>query len=109
MNPLQPRDPVMAGFLSVFNPEVIEGIFYFFERLDQYEAKRRYDDNRRRFLEQALRLFEQGDMTKEQLKAVVDLLPDRTIEVKATPVMQHPPVSKPDLDLNELLNKILNQ
>lgn len=108
MNPLQ-RDPVMAGFLSVFNPEVIEGIFYFFERLDQYEAKRRYDDNRRRFLEQALRLFEQGDMTKEQLKAVVDLLPDRTIEVKATPVMQQPPVSKPDLDLNELLNKILNQ
>jgi hypothetical protein len=108
MNPLQ-RDPVMAGFMSVFNPEVIEGIFYFFERLDQYEAKRRYDDNRKRFLEQALRLFEQGDMTKEQLKAVVDLLPDRTIEVKATPVMQQPPVSKPDTDINELLNKILNQ
>jgi hypothetical protein len=29
MNPLS-RDPVMAGFMSVFNPEVIEGIFYFF-------------------------------------------------------------------------------
>jgi hypothetical protein len=107
MNPLQPRDPVTAGLMSVFNPGVIDGIFYFFEKLDQYESKRRYDDNRRQFLEQALRLYEQGDMTKEQLKAVVDLLPDRTIEVNASPVPS--PSPKSDVDVNELLNKILNQ
>jgi hypothetical protein len=107
MNPLQPRDPLMAAFTAVLNPEVIEGIFYFFDRLDQYEAKRRYDDNRRRFLEQALRLFEQGELSKDQLKTVIDLLPE-TIEIKSSPIKQ-PPASKPDADINELLNKILNQ
>ena len=108
MNPLS-RDPVMAGFMSVFKPEVIEGIFYFFERLDQYEAKRRYDDNRRRFLEQALRLFEQGEMTKDQLKVVIDLLPEKTIEINATPIRTAPAASKSEIDLESLLNKIMNQ
>ena len=107
MNPLQPHDPLMAAFTAVFNREVIEGIFYFFDRLDQYEAKQRYDDNRRRFLEQALRLFEQGELSKDQLKTVIDLLPE-TIEVKSSPV-KHPPVSKSNSDINEILNKILNQ
>ena len=107
MNPLT-RDPIMQGFLSVFNPQVIDGIFYFFNELDKYEAKQRYDDNRRRFLEQALRLYEQGEMSKDQLKVVIDLLPEKTIEVQATPIPT-PAASKSEIDLESLLNKIMNQ
>lgn len=107
MNPLS-RDP-MQGFLSVFNPQVIDGIFYFFNELDKYEAKQRYDDNRRRFLEQALRLYEQGEMSKDQLKVVIDLLPEKTIDVQATPVRPAPAAPKSEIDLESLLNKIMNQ
>jgi hypothetical protein len=106
MNPL--ADPIMQGFLSVFNPQVIDGIFYFFNELDKYEAKQRYDDNRRRFLEQALRLYEQGEMSKDQLKVVIDLLPEKTIEVQATPIPT-PASPKSEIDLESLLNKIMNQ
>ncbi|GBD55403.1 hypothetical protein D3800_23665 (plasmid) [Microcystis aeruginosa NIES-298] len=105
MNPLA-RDPIIQGFLSVFNPQTIDGIFYFFNELDKYEAKQRYDDNRRRFLEQALRLYEQGEMSKDQLKVVIDLLPEKIIEVQATPI---PTASKSGIDLESLLNKIMNQ
>jgi hypothetical protein len=38
MNPLQPReprDPIAAGLQAVFNPNVIDGIFYFYERIAQ--------------------------------------------------------------------------
>ncbi|MCA2720195.1 hypothetical protein [Microcystis sp. M169S2] len=108
MNPLS-RDPIIQGFLSVFNPQVIDGIFYFFNELDKYEAKQRYDDNRRRFLEQALRLYEQGEMSKDQLKVVIDLLPEKTIEVQATPVRPSPADPKSEIDLESLLNKIMNQ
>lgn len=107
MNPLS-RDP-MQGFLSVFNPQVIDGIFYFFNELDKYEAKQRYDDNRRRFLEQALRLYEQGEMSKDQLKIVIDLLPEKTIDVQATPVRTVSATPKSEIDLESLLNKIMNQ
>jgi hypothetical protein len=108
MNPLA-RDPIMQAFLSVFNPQVIDGIFYFFNELDKYEAKQRYDDNRRRFLEQALRLYEQGEMSKDQLKVVIDLLPEKTIDVQSTPIRTAPAASKSEIDLESLLNKIMNQ
>jgi len=108
MNPLA-RDPIMQGFLSVFNPQVIDGIFYFFNELDKYEAKQRYDDNRRRFLEQALRLYEQGEMSKDQLKVVIDLLPEKPIDVQATPIRPAPAAPKSEIDLESLLNKIMNQ
>jgi len=108
MNPLS-RDPIMQGFLSVFNPQVIEGIFYFFNELDKYEAKQRYDDNRRRFLEQALRLYEQGEMSKDQLKVVIDLLPEKSINVEATPVKSTVSPKAAEIDLESLLNKIMNQ
>ncbi|BBG57975.1 hypothetical protein [uncultured phage] len=108
MNPLA-RDPIMQGFLSVFNPQVIDGIFYFFNELDKYEAKQRYDDNRRRFLEQALRLYEQGEMSKDQLKVVIDLLPEKSINVEATPVKPTVSPKSAEIDLESLLNKIMNQ
>ena len=108
MNPLA-RDPIVQGFLSVFNPQVIDGIFYFFNELDKYEAKQRYDDNRRRFLEQALRLYETGEMTKDQLKVVIDLLPEKIIDVQATSIWTAPSAPKSEIDLESLLDKIMNQ
>jgi hypothetical protein len=101
-------DPVLKGVLSVFDPKVIDGIFYLFNELDRYEAKQRYDDNRRRFLEQSLRLFEQGEMTKDQLKIVIDLLPEKPITIEASPVKTT--VSpKSEIDLEGLIDKIMNQ
>jgi hypothetical protein len=69
--------------------------------LDEYEKKQRYDDNRRKFLEQALRLFEQGELTKEQMKAVIELLPE-------TRTVQAQPVDPTKADMNELLKKFMN-
>jgi hypothetical protein len=100
MNPLQPRDPIAAGLQAVLNQNVIDGIFYFFDKLDE-EKKQRYDDNRRKFLEQALRLFEQGELTKEQMKAVIELLPE-------TRTVQAQPVDPTKADMNELLKKFMN-
>lgn len=102
MNPLSPRDPIAAGLKAVLNHEVIDGIFYFFDRLDEYEKKQRYDDNRKKFLEQALRLYEQGELTKEQMKAVIELLPE-TRTVKAEPV------DATKADMQELLKKFMNE
>ena len=83
----------------VFNKDVIDGFFHIVEKLDEYDKKQRYDDNRKKLLVNALRLFEQGQLTKQQLKAVVDLLPETRV-IEAIPVKE---------DVSDLLNKILNQ
>ena len=48
-------------------------------------------------------------MTKDQLKVVIDLLPEKTIEINATPIRTAPAASKSEIDLESLLNKIMNQ
>lgn len=70
------NDPLVNALGAVFNSNIIDGIFYFMEKLDEYEKKQRYDDNARKLLENAFRLYEQGELTKDQLIALVKLLPE---------------------------------
>jgi hypothetical protein len=60
----------------------IEGIIRACEAIDGYYARQRYDDNARIMLENAFRLYERGEMTKDQLKAIIDLLPQPCLTVR---------------------------
>lgn len=102
MNPME-RDPIAAALSAVFNPSngVIDGIFYYFEKLDEMEKRHRYDDNLQKFMGQALRLFEQGELSKEQLIQIIQMLPE-TQKAKAVEIPQK-------VDLNQVLEKLLNQ
>lgn len=73
---------------------------YFVRKLDQYEKEQRYDDNQKKMLVQALRMYEQGQISKEALKTIIDLLPD-AIPVQAVEVKK-----SDDVDIAELLKKL---
>lgn len=96
----------LSVFNAIFNKQTIDTIFYYFNRLDEYEKKRRYDDNAKHMIVNALRMFETGQLSREQLKAVIDLIP-QTVDV--TPPQQ---ISQglPDLsnvDVDAILKKLM--
>jgi hypothetical protein len=96
----------ISVFNAIFNKQTIDTIFHYFNRLDEYEKKRRYDDNAKHMVIQALRLFETGQISKDQLKAVIDLIP-QTIDV--TPPSPINP-GMPDLsgiDVDAILKKLM--
>lgn len=73
----------------------VEAGDYIARKLDQYEKDQRFDDNTKKLVVQATRLFESGQISKAQLKAIIDQLPE-TVEVKA----------EPQIDLNEVLKDV---
>jgi len=75
----------------------VEAGDYICRKLDQYEKDQRFDDNTKKLVVQATRLFESGQITKAQLKAMIDQLPE-TVDVK--------PVEEPQVDLNEMLKGV---
>jgi hypothetical protein len=73
----------------------VEAGDYICRKLDQYEKDQRFDDNTKKLVVQATRLFESGQISKAQLKAMIDQLPE-TVEVKP----------EPQVDLNEMLKDV---
>lgn len=55
---------------------VIDLIDYAQRKSDIYDSERRYDDNAAKLLEQSLRLYERGEITKEALHTIIDCLPN---------------------------------
>ncbi|UAJ73750.1 hypothetical protein IQE94_05565 [Synechocystis sp. PCC 7339] len=78
----------------------VEAADYFIRKMDQWEKEQRFDDNTKKLVVQATRLFESGQITKEGLKAIIDELPD-TITTEAKTVEQPNGV-----DLNEVLKDV---
>lgn len=76
----------------------VEAGDYIARKLDQYEKDQRFDDNTKKLVVQATRLFESGQISKAQLKAIIDQLPE-TVETKPVEVSQ-------GIDLNEVLNDV---
>lgn len=76
----------------------IEAADYLCRKLDQYEKEQRFDDNLHKLLEQASRLYESGQISKAQFKAILDQLPE-TVETQAKPVEESP-------QINEILKNV---
>lgn len=77
----------------------IEAADYLVRKMDQYEKDQRYDDNNKKLIVEATRMFESGQISKAQLKAIIDQLPD-TVEAKVEPINQ------PANDINEMLKNV---
>jgi hypothetical protein len=105
MNNLNYNDPVAAALSAVFNPAngVIDGVLYLLRGFDQLEKERRYDDNKAKLLNQALRLYEQGQLNKSQLIAIVQMLPE-TIEAEQKPIENNS-----NLDVKSILEVFLSK
>jgi hypothetical protein len=107
MNNQNYSDPVAAALSAVFNPAngVIDGVLHLLRGFDQLEKERRYDDNKAKLLNQALRLYEQGQLSKSQLMAIVQMLPE-TIEVEAE---QKPIENNSNIDIKSILEVFLSK
>ena len=81
----------------------VDAADYMIRKLDTYERDLRYDDNQKQMLEQALRLYETGRLSKDQLKAIVDILPSngqpRTVNIM-------PQQQRSDFDLGAILQPL---
>ena len=77
----------------------IEAADYLVRKMDQYEKDQRYDDNNKKLIVQATRMFESGQFSKAQFKAIIDQLPD-TVEAKVEPINQ------PANDINSMLKDV---
>jgi hypothetical protein len=77
----------------------IEAADYLVRKMDQYEKDQRYDDNNKKLIVQATRMFESGQISKAQFKAIIDQLPD-TVEAKVEPINQ------PANDINSMLKDV---
>lgn len=96
----------ISVFNAIFNKQTIDTIFHYFNRLDEYEKKRRYDDNAKHMVVQALRLFETGQISKDQLKAVIDLIP-QTIDVTPPPPINSGMPDLSGIDVDAILKKLM--
>lgn len=81
----------------------IDAADYMIRKLDSYERDLRYDDNQKQMLEQALRLYETGRLSKDQLKAIIDILPTnappRTVDIM-------PQQRRSEFDLSAMLQQL---
>lgn len=93
----KPMNPIEIGQAMM---QIVDFADYFARKLDQYERDQRYDDNQKKLLVQALRMYEKGDLNKDGLKAIIDLLPD------AVPTKVQPASPNQDDDLAELLKRL---
>jgi hypothetical protein len=105
MNNQNYNDPVAAALSAVFNPAngVIDGVLHLLRGFDQLEKERRYDDNKAKLLNQALRLYEQGQLNKSQLITIVQMLPE-TIEAEQKPIENNS-----NLDVKSILEVFLSK
>lgn len=74
------NENTLTGMIT--SKSVIDGLFYFAEKLQELERRERYDDNGAKMLLNAYRLYEKGDITEQELISVIKLLPKtKTVNV----------------------------
>ena len=96
---------VEKGSLGELFAAVVTGVEmgdYIARKMDQYEKDQRYDDNLNKVVRQASRLYESGQITKEQFKNIIDNLPE-TVETKMKTVEVEPNNQN---DINEMLKNV---
>jgi hypothetical protein len=76
---------------------------YVVRKADQYEKDQRYDDNLNKVVRQASRLYESGQISKQQFKNIIDQLPD-PLEAKMKPVQEVQ--SNNQNEINEILKNV---
>lgn len=76
---------------------------YVVRKADQYEKDQRYDDNLNKVVRQASRLYESGQISKQQFKNIIDQLPD-PLETKMKPVQEVE--SNNQSEINEILKNV---
>ena len=81
----------------------IEAADYFVRKMDQYEKDQRYDDNNKKLIVQATRMYESGQISKAQFKTIIDQLPD-PLEAQMKPVEQVQ--SNNQNEINEILKNV---
>ncbi len=80
----------MSRDLSIFELgqmfcSAIDAADYLCRKMDQYERDQRYDDNQKKLLEQALRLYESGKIDKKGLISIIKVLPEQETKKEAQP------------------------
>lgn len=96
---------VEKGSLGELFAAVVTGVEmgdYIARKMDQYEKDQRYDDNLNKVVRQASRLYESGQITKEQFKNIIDNLPE-TVETKMKTVEVE---TSNQNDINEMLKNV---
>ena len=96
---------VEKGSLGELFAAVVTGVEmgdYIARKMDQYEKDQRYDDNLNKVVRQASRLYESGQISKEQFKNIIDNLPE-TVETKMKTVEVEPNNQN---DINEMLKNV---
>lgn len=74
-NPFGAMSVLGAGDFLAQVKAGVDAADYFMRKMDAYERDQRYDDNQKHMVVQAMRMYETGQLSKEQLKAIIDLLP----------------------------------
>lgn len=96
----------LSVFNAIFNKQTVDTIFYYFNRLDEYEKKQRYDDNAKKMIVNALRMFEMGQVSRDQLKQLIDLIP-QTIEVNQPQTISQGMPDLSGIDVDAILKKLM--
>jgi polyhydroxyalkanoate synthesis regulator phasin len=100
MNTLVGKGPISDMIAGVVTGAELAD--YVLRKADQYEKDQRYDDNLNKVVRQASRLYESGQITKEQFKNIIDNLPE-TVETKMKTVEVE---TSNQNDLNEMLKNV---
>lgn len=100
MNTLVGKGPISDMIAGVVTGAELAD--YVLRKADQYEKDQRYDDNMNKLVRQASRLYESGQITKEQFKNIIDNLPE-TVETKMKTVEVE---TSNQNDINEMLKNV---
>jgi hypothetical protein len=110
MNTLVGKGPVSDMIAGVVTGAELAD--YVLRKADKYEKDQRYDDNLNKVVRQASRLYESGQITKEQFKNIIDNLPEtvetkmKTVEVEETKIKTVEVQSSNQNDINEMLKNV---
>lgn len=110
MNTLVGKGPISDMIAGVVTGAELAD--YVLRKADQYEKDQRYDDNLNKVVRQASRLYESGQISKEQFKNIIDNLPEtvetkmKTVEVEETKIKTVEVQSSNQNDINEMLKNV---
>ena len=112
-----PQNPLSMG-MSMFGGagNLVESLkagidlaYYFEQKEQEFQRSQRYDDNQKHMVVNALRMYEKGELSKDQLKAIIDVLPGnastQTVEVKPQRQELIPQQRRSEFDLGALLGQ----
>lgn len=74
MNNFNEINPLQIGLQALFSPSVIQGIVSFANALDELERRDHYRNNAEQVLQHLYRLYEQRQITRDQLLKMIEIL-----------------------------------